>query len=75
MHVNLRAERRRRGLTIVDALAAIEANTGTRVSRRVLMNAEHGLVPHRPAHQLAIATFYGFDLLEQWPEPDPVAAA
>lgn len=44
------------------------------VTTRVLQSAEQGSTP-RPENQLLIARAYGFDLLEQWPEPIAGAAA
>lgn len=66
--VNLRAERRRRGQSLDQA--AEESG----VTKRVLQNAELGGVP-RPENQEKIASYYGLDLLVQWPEPDRAVAA
>lgn len=74
MPVNLREERRRRGKSLRAMAEIIKAETGTNITRKVLVEAEMGSRP-RPENQLALATFYKFDLLEQWPEPAASGAA
>lgn len=42
------------------------------VTKKVLGDAERGVRP-RPANQVAIAVFYGLDVVVQWPDEAQVA--
>lgn len=66
--INLRDERRRRGLSMQRAADEIG------VHKRVLQEAERGSTP-RPDNALKIATFFGVDVVTQWPEPDATEVA
>jgi transcriptional regulator with XRE-family HTH domain len=62
MPINLRAERRRRGLSA--AAAAREIG----VSEDVLLYAERTGRQPQPENAYKIASFYEVDVLVQWPE-------
>lgn len=67
--VNLRAERLRRGMSA----AAASAEIG--VSEDVLLWAERTGRRPSPANARLIASFYEFDVVEQWPLSTPAEPA
>lgn len=69
--VDLRAERLRRGLS---AKAAAEA-IGEPVNEDSLLWAERTRRRPSPANAAAIATFYGLDVMVQWPLDDAATDA
>ena len=62
MSINIQAERLRRGMS----RAALAVEIG--VSEDVIRSAEDGRRP-QPGNAVAIATYFGVDVLEQWPLP------
>lgn len=59
--VNIKAERLRRGLSQEGLAIAVG------ISVDVIRTAEKGGRPRRPEHAVAIADFFGIDVLQQWP--------
>lgn len=69
MNVDLRTERRNRGLTLGDVAKA----TGLSISALSMIEREER-TPHPPA-AFAIASFYGYRVADIWPlDDEPVAA-